>query len=129
MLNEREKFIAVMVEEFTPRHPAREVLADAKRIMRAARTHGRLAVEYCNGPEHLTTVPHSPERSHRAEQWEEQRAKRQAACERQLIKLCAPYGMVPRFGGDPRGYTVKLTLPSGLYNTWGGREEGYGVPQ
>jgi hypothetical protein len=33
-----------------------------------------------------------------------------------------------RFGGDPRGFTVKLFLKSGKYNSWGGVEEGYGVP-
>jgi hypothetical protein len=34
-----------------------------------------------------------------------------------------------RFGGDPRGYTVKLTMPDGRYDTWGGPAEGIGVPQ
>lgn len=38
-------------------------------------------------------------------------------------------GVVPDFGGDPRGYTVKLLLPDGSYNTWGGFECGWGVPQ
>ena len=35
--------------------------------------------------------------------------------------------IVPDFGGDPRGYTVKLHLPEGTSNTWG--RDGYGVPQ
>lgn len=39
------------------------------------------------------------------------------------------HGVVPIFGGDPRGYTVKLLLPDGTYNTWGGFECGLGVPQ
>lgn len=34
----------------------------------------------------------------------------------------------PKFGGDPRGFTVKLVLPDGRHNTWGGKEEGWGVP-
>lgn len=32
-----------------------------------------------------------------------------------------------KFGGDPRGYTVKLHTPDGKYNTWGGVDEGFGV--
>lgn len=40
------------------------------------------------------------------------------------VKLKLPF----KFGGDPRGYTVKCFLADGSYNTWGGKEEGYGVP-
>lgn len=39
------------------------------------------------------------------------------------------HGVVPIFGGDPRGYTVKILLPDGSSNTWGGFECGWGVPQ
>lgn len=41
---------------------------------------------------------------------------------------CKPWGIKPRFSGDPRGACVKLILPSGRYNSWGGAEQGFCVP-
>jgi len=41
---------------------------------------------------------------------------------------CNPWGIKPKFNGDPRGACVKLILPSGRYNSWGGKEDGYCVP-
>ena len=118
-----------MVRDFCPKNSIYRVAETARKIMRHARTHGNLAVEHCNGPQHLALLPYTPENRIRMDQWEAQRASREESCERRITELCAPFDLVPHFGGDPRGYTVKLQLPSGAHNTWGGSEEGYGVPQ
>ena len=124
---EREQFIALMVRDY-PEVPLHIAADTARKILRLARTHGNLAVEQCNGPAWGQQYGYNPKPGE-WEAWEDARTKREASCERRITKLCAPFGIVPRFGGDPRGYTVKLQLPSGAHNTWGGREEGYGVPQ
>ena len=48
--------------------------------------------------------------------------------EEQFARLSRAYELPFKFGGDPRGYTVKCFLADGSYNTWGGKEEGYGIP-
>jgi hypothetical protein len=47
--------------------------------------------------------------------------------EARITDLLAPYGIIPHFSGDPRGFCVKLTLPDGAWNTWGGQECGFGI--
>lgn len=63
--------------------------------------------------------------------WAPETVKRGACAdcrlEAQILETCKPYGMTPKFGGDPRGCTVKLQMPSGRTNDWGG--EGICVPQ
>jgi hypothetical protein len=121
---EREEFLARMVREY-PDMSVYVVCEAARKIMRHARTHGNLAVEHCNEPSGCWYLAQPG----RVDEWEERHAKREVSCERRITELCAPFGLVPHFGGDPRGYTVKLKLPSGAYNTCGGSQEGYGVPQ
>ena len=43
-----------------------------------------------------------------------------------ITAACKPWGIVPIFGGDPRGCTVKLKVPSGRTDDWG--REGLCVP-
>ncbi len=138
---ERAEFMALLVREY-PAASVYVVCEFARKLMRHATTHGRLAVEQCNGPQWLNVPsPYHWERQadqHKAwqadnsaqmAQWENDRQRKEDACERRMTELCAPFGLVPHFGGDPRGYTVKLKLPSGKSNTWGGSEEGWAVPQ
>ena len=47
--------------------------------------------------------------------------------EARITSLLQPHGITVKFGGDPRGFTVKLHLPSGRSNSWGGPEEGFGI--
>mgnify|MGYP003387096575 CR=1 FL=1 len=122
---ERQEFIAVMVREF-PAKPFMQVVADARTILRHARTHGNLACEFCNGPQYANYRNVSgPE----YDAWQAQIERRSEVCKRRITEVLRPYGVAARFGGDPRGYTVKIMLPSTASNTWGGKEEGWGVPQ
>ncbi len=107
---ERMQFIEVLFAEEARACPLREVGEIARKIMRNAATHGRLAEEECG--RELTE----------AEQ------RKVDSCEERIGQLCARLGkgFVPQFSGDPRGYTVKIRLPSGRYNNWGG--EAWGVP-
>lgn len=101
---ERSEFAAVMMLEF----PAAQ--SDwFDRLMTLAREHGRLQELACSQemPDDYDT---------------EIEAQIRDLCERVI-------GCRVKFGGDPRGYTVKVFLPSGRYNTWGGESEGWGVPQ
>ena len=52
--------------------------------------------------------------------------KQEADIERRLTEVCKPYGVVPDFQGDPRGYTIKLIMPDGFSTDWG--RVGLGVP-
>lgn len=62
------------------------------------------------------------------ERWGARIEREEARAQKNVIAACSELGLVPDFGGDPRGYTVKVKLPSGRYNTWGGKEDGWGVP-
>ena len=139
---EREQFIALMVAEYYPQHSTDEVVDAARLLLRHARTHGNLAVQQCNGPQHLSgPSPYNWQtqaEQHRVwingntakqDEWETQRERKELACEKRIKDICAQFNLPVTLGGDPRGYTVKVKLPSGAYNTWGGSKEGYGVPQ
>ena len=138
---EREEFIVLFCAQY-PRRPLHETVAAARALLRHAKTHGNLAVQHCNGPEHLNGPSPfdwkaEPEKhaawvkrnGEAAEAWEAAREKKELAVEKRIMDICAGFKLPVTFGGDPRGYTVKVKFPSGLYNTWGGAEEGWGVPQ
>lgn len=125
---EREEFVATLARAL-PAVPAHLVARNARLLMRHAKTHGNLAEAECNGPgDWVNSIPYP-----RAGQIYDEHAKRcerrTAQVERRISALCADLGIVPDFGGDPRGYTVKVKLPNGAHNTWGGAEDGWGVPQ
>jgi signal transduction histidine kinase len=113
---EREEFIAMFVSEAfdklgQTKGTCERAIELARLIMRDAATHGRLAVEDCNRG--LT----------------ESERKREGECEKRIAERAAFIGARCKFGGDPRGHTVKLLLRSNRGNTWGGASEGWGVPQ
>lgn len=137
----REQFIAVLAREY-PKRPLPVITKFGHTLMRLARVHGQLAVEECNGPEHLNgpnpfdrggptgqRERFEAERRRLMTEWETNLTQRQASNDRRIKELCADFKVPVKLGGDPRGYTVKLRLPSGAYNTWGGADDGYGVPQ
>ena len=144
---ERQEFVARFVAEYNGKHnphprnsdpgahggpgvlTLQECIDAARSLLRHARTHGRLAVDECNGPSaFIDQVPY-PRAGELIAEWEARLEKRQAACEKRIREICAGFNLPVHLGGDPRGYTVKVKLPSGAHNTWGGSEEGYGVPQ
>jgi hypothetical protein len=43
-----------------------------------------------------------------------------------ILAICAPHDCEVKFGGDPRGCTVKIAVPDGYTNDWG--KEGICVP-
>lgn len=86
-------------------------------ICRHAATHGRLQEMACNWELNL--------REQRLEELTESRI-------RELVSQLPHINGQPirvKFGGDPRGYTVKLVMPDGRHDTLGGASEGLGVPQ
>jgi len=106
--NERGEFINQLSKETDDKMS----VDDMDRIIQIAHTHHHLAEVYCSVE--LT------------EKQEARREKREQNIEAEITRLCAPYGIVPKFQGDPRGCTVKLKLPSGRTNDWG--QEGWCVP-
>ena len=146
---ERQEFIAQFTQALAGKpgphgwevHRIGDCIHAARALLRHARTHGNLAVQYRNGPQHLNgPSPYNwqiqPEQhrewingNRRAwEAWEARRERKEQACERRIKEICAGFSLPVTLGGDPRGYTVKVKFPSGAYNTWGGSSEGYGIP-
>ena len=120
---DRDEFVAVIVAEVggptvrresdsngTNERIGRDAVALARLILRNAATIQRIATAACNR-----------EMTHHME-------RQEAACRHRIINACKPWGIMPRFSGDPRGACVKLILPSGRYNSWGGAEKGFCVP-
>lgn len=125
---DREEFVAILVRECPQVDPLRVARA-AGRIMRHSATIGRLVEESCNGhpAQGSPTIP--IERLNKLQDaWDARIERQDAAAQKHIIAACSELGLVPDFGGDPRGYTVKIKLPSGRYNTMGGKEDGWGVP-
>lgn len=107
---DRLELVAVLTREL-PGQPVGVVVELAQAVMRHGHRHGGLACALCNGV---------------IEQDEYER--RQGKIRDKLTGLLGVLGIGVKFGGDPRGFTVKLLLPSKRSNTWGGEEDGWGVP-
>jgi hypothetical protein len=120
---ERDEFIGVIVGEYAHRKTVanwkgklhitgrpEDGVNLARLILRNAATIQRIATNACNG-----------ELRPGQEEQGEQAALR-------IIEACKPWGIKPKFSGDPRGACVKLLLPSGRWNSFGGEKEGYCVP-
>lgn len=92
-----------------------------------ATTYHRIQEDICNGP---PGVEHMDPKT--IERWQERTAKRDTRQEEliwiTLAKINDLVGieMLPKFGGDPRGATLKLIMPDGRYDDWG--KEGICVP-
>lgn len=94
------------------RKNALQIARDAARLCSMARAHHRLAETACN--RELTV----------------REIKREENIQMDILALLTEYGFDAkdiRFGGDPRGYTVKVHFPDGRGNTWGGDAEGWGI--
>ncbi len=86
----------------------------ASDLMKAGRRLHRLAEAYCNGFDHEPAYKDNERATVRLEA--------------RVTAMLAPYGITPRFGGDPRGVMITLTLPrTKRTNGWSG--EGYCVPR
>lgn len=107
------EFVSQLAREVSMLSPYAVAMA-AGDLMRLARRHQSLAVAMCNG--------YPDERGAELAERETERIRKR------ITEITTSLGLSARFGGDPRGYTVKIAFPSGAYNTWGGREEGWGVP-
>ena len=126
---ERLEFVA-QLQRALPDRPAHLVVDAARLLMRHAATHGRLAVESCNGhPAQSSPTLDAKTINRLQDAWDKRIEKSEAQAEKRITAICADLGLRPDFGGDPRGYTVKVHLPNHAYNTWGGRESGWGIPQ
>lgn len=125
---DREEFVAILSRE-CPLIDAVRVAQIAGRIMRHAATIGRLAEESCNGHPMQGNAHIDAQRLNKLQDaWDARIERQEQAAQAHITKAAEELGLVPDFGGDPRGYTVKIKLPSGRYNTWGGKEDGWGVP-
>lgn len=126
---EREQFIVDFVHETASSGKSMaERMFDARRILRHAATHARLAEESCNGhPCQSSASMPVAEIGKLQDRWDKRIEKQEARIENLIRDICTAYTLPVTFGGDPRGFTVKLHFSSGRFNSWGGREEGYGV--
>jgi len=123
---DRVEFITLFRDEY-PERSREDCIKAAGKLLRLAATHGRLAVDECNGP--AWTPARTADESLWRWTWDTWLARRTRDTEQKITRLCAEWGLPVLLGGDPRGYTVKVKFSSGLYNTLGGKSEGYGVPQ
>lgn len=116
----REEFVRAMVAEFGDNIKTRAAI---RVLTREAHVHMACAVAQCNGPE--TPL----DKAQSWDEWEANRARREAECEARIGKAAQSIGATVRTGGDPRGFTVKVMMPrTGAYNSWGGAADGFGVP-
>ena len=83
-------------------------LNDCYRLMRYGATVGQLAETACN--RELT----------------EREIRKDEKVQMDIIEILAPHDCSAKFGGDPRGCTVKIRVPDGYTNDWG--QEGICVP-
>ena len=88
-------------------------------IARNAATYGRIQEAWCS-------VEMSPQQTSGTERREKNLERRISELVEQLPTVKGEQITV-KFGGDPRGYTVKLIMPDHRYNSWGGAEDGIGV--
>jgi chromosome condensin MukBEF MukE localization factor len=104
---DRDEFISVVIQEGGD-------VETARLLLRHAKTYDRIQEMWC-----------SEEMSDRRRGALE---KKETNLERRITELAERFGAKVKFGGDPRGFTVKLLLKSGRWNSWGGASEGFGVP-
>ena len=105
----REEFLSLLCEHIPHTWEQYTELRElGRKLLRYGSTYGRIQEACCN----RELAP-----------WEERKEKR---IEELAAQVCQPWGIVPQFGGDPRGNTLKLTLPDGYTNDWG--REGVCVP-
>ena len=83
-------------------------LHDCQRLMRYGATVGYLAETACN--RELT----------------EREIRKDEKVQMDIIEILAPHDCSAKFGGDPRGCTVKIAVPDGYTNDMG--QEGICVP-
>lgn len=125
---ERQEFIDRMLANFTGAPSQTKRVAEL--LLRHAKTHGRLAEMSCNGhPAQGSPTMPAEQINKLQDKWDAYIEKRETQIEHRMKQLADSIGCQIKFGGDPRGYTVKVVLPDGRYNTWGGAEEGWGIPQ
>ena len=116
----REDFVRAMVAEFGDTIATRAAI---RVFLREAMVHAGLSVAQCNGPQ----TPQ--DRAMPWDDWEARRALKESECEARILKAAGAISARVKFGGDPRGFTVKVMMPrTGAYNSWGGASEGFGVP-
>lgn len=133
MTRERDEFMALLAKEM-PETPSHLVVDFARKIMRQAKTHGRLAEAHCNGDWPADNGERKTELCKGCEcGWVPSTiSKKTGLCkscriEVAIAKECEPFSIKADFQGDPRGCTVKLVVPSGKTNDWG--KTGICVPQ
>lgn len=111
--SDRDLFVGTLAAEFSGGKNGvlpHDSVALARLILRNAATIEQHAVDLCN----------------REVSGDEVAANLPAA--NRIRAACEPWGITPRFSGDPRGSVVKLLLPSGRWNSADGKKDGFCVP-
>ena len=129
MSRERERI------EFVQRMEAAGVPPEVShKIMRHATTLHRLGVAVCNGDWPADNGERKAKRCSKCKGlWAPSVVSVKGICpdcrsEDHVRAALTPYpGIVPQFGGDPRGAAIVLRMPDGYNNSWGGG--GLCVPQ
>jgi hypothetical protein len=109
---DREEFVRQLAranEYNGTRRSAHQISMDAESLIEKARKHHKRCEDMCN----YDTGPRFEANTEKLEN--------------EIAALAAPYTRDVRFGGDPRGFTVKFFFPQGTYNSWGGPENGWGI--
>ena len=102
------EFLCAMIEEFGNSYTTQTACIE---LLRRAKQHQFVSEQRCNVGDTDYLM------------------KRQQALRQSMIKVGNTINATLKFGGDPRGFTVKVMLQkTRLFNSWGGAEEGYGVP-
>lgn len=113
---EREEFVAAIALHAGGNAERRAWFA--QRMMYYGISYGRIQENTCNGYQ-------TP-----AGDWDEQAAlrdeRKEKSIESKVNLLCQQFDCKVKFGGDPRGATIKIIVPDGYTNDWG--REGICVP-
>lgn len=114
---ERDEFVARLTREL-PEIPPHVVASVARQLMRAETTLHRLAEAQCNGDWPADNGERKViECTRCGSLWVPSVLKgKDRACpdcrtQDRVVKLCAEYGFVPQFQGDPRGAVLLLHRP------------------
>ena len=127
---ERENFLLAMQREGVPADVARKVLRHAATIQRLvvvacsdeAADRDRIACPGRGNPRTDSCLCQdygSYDRETNAHGRVPRYMLREKQAADRIDELLRPFGVVPVFGGDPRGACVKLKVPSGRTDDWG----------
>lgn len=100
-------------------HHSGATMGQLQRLLRYGASYHSVQERHCNGD---CPYPHLPTRAGG------ENCSKEMALEIKMLEIVKSWGsdFAIKFGGDPRGCTVKIVVPDGYTNDWG--REGICVP-